>query len=49
MDAKTALQELIADAIAAGYLDPTTLEPVTPASAAPSSGSTPADRRSAAG
>jgi hypothetical protein len=27
MDAKTALQELIAEAIAAGYLDPDTLEP----------------------
>jgi hypothetical protein len=49
MDAKTALQELIADAIAAGYLDPSTLEPVKPAAAAPSSGSSRADRRSAAG
>jgi hypothetical protein len=48
MDAKTALQGLIAEAIAAGYLDPDTLEPVTPATAAPSSGSSRADRRCAA-
>jgi hypothetical protein len=48
MDAKAALRELIAEAIAAGYLDPDTLEPVTPATAAPSSGSSQSDRRCAA-